>query len=116
MSDLGTQPSAGVAAGLSQWQRVTNTFTAPSKTFEDIKSGHKSWWMPFLIMVILGGIGSLLGPALGSGIFLLMKNLVSSYTQHWMLIIGVVFISCVLFFPGGVWGALRAAWMWRRAP
>ena len=54
MSDLGTQPSADVAAGLSQWQRVTNTFTAPSKTFEDIKRGPKSWWLPFLIMVVLG--------------------------------------------------------------
>jgi len=42
------------AAGLSQWQRVTNTFTAPSKTFEDIKRGHKSWWLPFLIMVLIG--------------------------------------------------------------
>ncbi|HET6207155.1 MAG TPA: YIP1 family protein [Terracidiphilus sp.] len=54
MSDLGTQPSADVAAGLSQWQRVTNTFTAPSKTFEDIKRGPRSWWLPFLLMVILG--------------------------------------------------------------
>ena len=48
MSDLGVQPAADVAPGLSQWQRVTNTFTAPSKTFEDIKRGNKSWWMPFL--------------------------------------------------------------------
>jgi hypothetical protein len=29
-------------------------FTAPSKTFEDIKRGHKSWWMPFLIAAIFG--------------------------------------------------------------
>jgi hypothetical protein len=42
------------APGLSQWQRVSNTFTAPSKTFEDIKRGNKSWWMPFLIMVVIG--------------------------------------------------------------
>jgi len=42
------------AAGLSQWQRVTNTFTAPSKTFEDIQRGNKSWWLPFLIMVLIG--------------------------------------------------------------
>jgi Yip1 domain len=40
--------------GLSQWQRVTNTFTAPSKTFEDIKRGNKSWWLPFLIKVLCG--------------------------------------------------------------
>lgn len=56
MSDLGVQPVAETAPGLSQWQRVTNTFTAPSKTFEDIKRGHRSWWMPFLIMVLCGYI------------------------------------------------------------
>ena len=56
MSDLGVQPSADVAPGLSEWQRVTNTFTAPSKTFEDIKRGHRSWWMPFLILAIVGYI------------------------------------------------------------
>jgi hypothetical protein len=41
-------------AGLSQWQRVSNTFTAPSKTFEDIKRGNKSWWMPFVILALAG--------------------------------------------------------------
>ncbi|MDR3738411.1 MAG: Yip1 family protein [Terracidiphilus sp.] len=46
--------SASVAApGLTQWQRVSNTFTAPSKTFEDIKRGNKSWWLPFVIMVVV---------------------------------------------------------------
>lgn len=54
MSELGVQPVADVAPGLSQWQRVVNIFTAPSKTFEDIKRGHKSWWMPFLISVVAG--------------------------------------------------------------
>jgi putative addiction module CopG family antidote len=54
MSDLGVQPAAEVAPGQSQWQRITNTFTAPSKTFQDIKNGNRSWWLPFLIYVILG--------------------------------------------------------------
>jgi hypothetical protein len=40
--------------GLSQWQRVTNVFTAPSKTFEDIKRGNKSWWLPFVILAVVG--------------------------------------------------------------
>ena len=52
MSDLGVQPAADVTPGLSQMQRLTNTFTAPSKTFEDIKRGNKSWWMPFLISTV----------------------------------------------------------------
>lgn len=57
MSDLHVQPGADLAAsGLSQWQRVTNTFAAPSKTFQDIKSGHRSWWLPFVIICLVGYI------------------------------------------------------------
>jgi cell division protein FtsB len=57
MTDMDVQPVAepnAQAPGLSQMQRVTYTFTAPSKTFEDIKRGNKSWWMPLLIMAIVG--------------------------------------------------------------
>jgi hypothetical protein len=55
MSDMEVQPgSEAQAPGLSQMQRVTYTFSAPSKTFEDIKRGNKSWWMPWLIMAIVG--------------------------------------------------------------
>jgi hypothetical protein len=49
---MGVQPAARAAAadgGLTQWQRVANTFTAPKKTFEDIKRGNKSWWLPLII-------------------------------------------------------------------
>jgi hypothetical protein len=52
MSDPEVQSAGEIAPGLSQWQRVTNIFTAPSKTFEDIKRGHRSWWMPFVIAVL----------------------------------------------------------------
>lgn len=54
MSDTGVQPVAEVGPGLSQWERVADTFTAPSKTFTDIKNGHRSWWVPFVIFAILG--------------------------------------------------------------
>jgi branched-chain amino acid transport system permease protein len=59
-----------------------------------------------LIMTMLGGAGTLIGPAIGAGLFLLMKNVVSSYNEHWLAIIGVTFICCVMFFPGGIWGAV----------
>ncbi len=52
MYEQEVQPSTGVTPGLTQWQRVANTFSAPSKTFEDIKRGNKSWWMPFLLVVL----------------------------------------------------------------
>ena len=44
------------ATGLTQWQRVANIFTAPSKTFEDIKRGNKSWWLPLIILALAGYI------------------------------------------------------------
>jgi hypothetical protein len=56
MSDPEVQPAAEQAPGLSQFQRVTNTFTAPSKTFADIKRGNRSWWLPFIIFTVVGYI------------------------------------------------------------
>jgi hypothetical protein len=52
MSNIGVQPvaeAASAGAGLTQWQRVAYIFSAPSKTFEDIKRGNKSWWLPLII-------------------------------------------------------------------
>jgi hypothetical protein len=56
MSDPAVQSQAEVAPGLSQGERLIDTFTAPSKTFNDIKRGNRSWWLPFLIMVVFGYI------------------------------------------------------------
>jgi len=69
-----------------------------------------------LIMTMLGGAGTLIGPAIGSGVFLLMKNVVSSYNEHWLAIIGITFICCVMFFPDGIWGALRSLRMRKAKP
>jgi branched-chain amino acid transport system permease protein len=60
-----------------------------------------------LIMTMLGGAGTLIGPPIGAAVFLLMKNVVSSYSEHWLLIIGIAFICCVMFFPGGIWGSVQ---------
>jgi len=54
MTDTSIQPAAQSTAGLSQMERVIDTFTAPSKTFTDIKNGHRAWWLPFIIYVLLG--------------------------------------------------------------
>jgi branched-chain amino acid transport system permease protein len=58
-------------------------------------------------MTMLGGAGTLIGPPIGAAVFLLMKNVVSSYSEHWLAIIGIAFIGCVLFFPGGIWGSVQ---------
>lgn len=48
--------AAPESAGLTQWQRVMYTFTSPAKTFEDIKRGNKSWWLPLIIGALCGYI------------------------------------------------------------
>jgi hypothetical protein len=57
MSEMGVAPvaetaPAGGSAGLTQWQRVAYTFTAPSKTFEDIRRGNRSWWLPLIALAL----------------------------------------------------------------
>lgn len=60
-----------------------------------------------LLMVALGGPGTLAGPALGAGVIVFLKNFVSVYTKRWLLILGAVYIGVILFAPRGVLGALR---------
>lgn len=57
-----------------------------------------------IIMVVLGGSGTVIGPAIGAGIFLALKNIVSSHNEYWMLWIGIIFILSVMFLREGIWG------------
>jgi branched-chain amino acid transport system permease protein len=59
-----------------------------------------------VMMALLGGMGTFFGPFVGAGVFLLLENLVSLWTVHWQLVVGAVFVACVLFFPAGIWGTL----------
>ncbi|HEY3065098.1 MAG TPA: branched-chain amino acid ABC transporter permease [Methylomirabilota bacterium] len=58
-----------------------------------------------LLMVALGGPGTLAGPALGAAAIVFLKNFVSVYTKRWLLILGAVYIGVILFAPRGVVGA-----------
>jgi branched-chain amino acid transport system permease protein len=59
-----------------------------------------------LIMVIVGGAGTLIGPAIGAAVLLLAKYLISSYVESWMLVVGLIFIACVIALRGGIYGTL----------
>lgn len=61
-----------------------------------------------LLMVILGGAGTLLGPALGAGVIVLLENLISAQTERWLLILGAIYVAVVLFAPAGIIGTLKS--------
>jgi branched-chain amino acid transport system permease protein len=60
-----------------------------------------------ILMVILGGPGTLIGPALGAGIIVFLKNFISAYTQRWLLILGTIYILTILYAPQGLMNLLR---------
>ncbi len=60
-----------------------------------------------LLMVILGGAGTLIGPAIGAAIIVLLENVVSAYTERWLVVVGVIYILVALFAPNGLVGLAR---------
>lgn len=70
-----------------------------------------------VITVILGGVGTLIGPLYGSVILSALKSVVGTYTEHHLIVIGVLFMLAVIFFPKGLIGYLSprlAAWLHAR--
>jgi branched-chain amino acid transport system permease protein len=61
-----------------------------------------------LIMVILGGAGTLLGPALGSVAIVFLENVISAYTERWLFVLGLIYVAVTLFAPDGLMGLVRA--------
>ncbi len=58
----------------------------------------------FVMMVVLGGSGTLWGPLLGATIYGLGSNVLSTITDTWQIYIGGIFVLCILFFPRGILG------------
>ena len=57
-----------------------------------------------VVMVVLGGMGSLFGPVAGAAMFLLLEKFLPDYTEHWMLVFGPILVLVVLFAKRGLIG------------
>lgn len=90
---------AGVAGILYVF---ANTLVSPS-ILEFSQDGY------LVLMVILGGLCSIWGPALGAVVIVLFQQEVSLYISRWQTLMGAVFIAAVIYTPGGIAGLLRAA-------
>jgi len=71
-----------------------------------------------VIMTVLGGVGSLLGPLIGAGIYLWVEYIVSGgypfdwIGPYWHLVLGLIFVTVVVLFPQGVWGLVEDGRAW----
>ena len=59
-----------------------------------------------MIMVLLGGMGTVFGPILGTAVYLLLEDVLSGLTQHWWIIFGPMLVIIILFAKKGLWGLL----------
>ncbi len=77
--------------------------------FFGIASPDNLYWTvsgQVMIMLIVGGTGTLSGPILGAAMVRLLRNFASSYTERWETLVGLVFILFVIFAPRGLVGLL----------
>jgi branched-chain amino acid transport system permease protein len=62
-------------------------------------------------MVLVGAAGTLFGPMLGAVVFVLLQYVVSTYTERWLFVIGIMYLVIALYAPQGaltfLWARLR---------
>jgi branched-chain amino acid transport system permease protein len=87
---------AGIAGALLVWQ---NGFVGPSYLSISLSATA-------LIMVILGGAGTVIGPVLGAFIIVGLENYVSGVTDRWLFVLGLIYVLVTLFAPHGLIGLL----------
>jgi ABC-type branched-subunit amino acid transport system ATPase component/ABC-type branched-subunit amino acid transport system permease subunit len=75
--------------------------------FVPIENIHWAMSGTVLIMTLFGGTGTLLGPFLGSAVFIWLRDFVSKKLEYWEVFVGAAFVLIVLFFPEGIVGTLR---------
>jgi branched-chain amino acid transport system permease protein len=89
---------AGIAGILLVWQ---TEFISPS--FAGFEASALA-----LVMIVLGGIGTTMGPLVGTAVVLTISQVLSTYVDRWPTILGVLFIASVILAPEGLIGGIRA--------
>ena len=95
---------SGMIAGLA------GTLAAQHVLF--ISPGLLSWTVSgeALVVVILGGLGTLVGPLVGAAAFVVLKHELSAVTPWWHLIVGAILIAVVMSRANGIFGWIEARW------
>ena len=91
---------SGIGAGLAGvLYAFFNSFVSPSSVAltQSVKG---------LLMVLVGGVGTLFGSVVGAAVLISLENLVSSFTQRWPFVMGLTFVLTMIFLPSGIVGKL----------
>jgi branched-chain amino acid transport system permease protein len=64
-----------------------------------------------LLWTLVGGMGTLIGPVLGTGLMFYLVDISSGLTESHLIVVGVVLVGLVLWFPKGVMGTIREKWL-----
>jgi branched-chain amino acid transport system permease protein len=100
-----------LSAALSGLAGSLKTLIMGFATLSDV---HWSMSGEVILMTLLGGVGTFFGPVFGAGIVISLQDLLADKVGSWVtVIIGVIFVLCVLAFRKGVVGELQA-WLERR--
>jgi len=106
----------GVRTDLYVWAAfaISGTLTALAGTLNamlfNFTSPQDLHWIlsgNFVIMIVLGGMRNFWGPLIGVIIFVVAQDYLSSLTDNWMTLIGLLFVLIVLLFPKGILGMLQ---------
>jgi branched-chain amino acid transport system permease protein len=93
--------AADVAAVAGSLYPLLRGFVSPELMYFNVSADA-------VIMTIIGGVGTLIGPIYGGVILIGLKTFISGWTQHHGLVVGAIFIATVVFLPGGFAGLFRA--------
>ncbi len=62
-----------------------------------------------LLMAIMGGVGTVFGGVVGSALIISLENIISSYTERWSFVMGLMFVLAMIFIPEGIVGKLKVS-------
>ncbi len=95
--------ASGAIAGLAgSLIAQLSGFVSPELSFWTV-SGE------LLIIIIVGGMGTFIGPVIGSAVVISLKHQLSSMTEYWLFFMGIFFVVIVLFAEGGIYGLVARA-------
>ena len=65
-----------------------------------------NWTAYVIFIVVIGGIGTIEGPIIGTLLFFLLRETLSQFGAWYLIALGLIAVVVMLWFPGGIWGAV----------